>query len=231
MTELFWGILSAFWFGILTSISPCPMATNISAISFIGRKVGNPKQVLLSGFLYTIGRTLTYVVLGIILVSSLLSAPMVSHVLQKYLNLILGPILILIGMILLDLISFSFGINQDGLKLQKRVEAFGLWGAALLGILFALSFCPTSAALFFGSLMPLSLKLKSGILLPLIYGIASGLPVLLFAVIIAFSANKLGQIYNKILVFEKWAKKITGWIFISVGIYFSLTLIFGIHIF
>jgi cytochrome c-type biogenesis protein len=231
VTELLLGIISAFWFGILTSISPCPMATNISAISFVGRKVGNPRQVLISGLLYTLGRMLTYLVLGVILVSSLLSAPVLSHNLQKYLNLVLGPILILVGMVLLDLISFSFGMISDGKKLQSRVEKLGVWGAGLLGILFALSFCPTSAALFFGSLMTLALKLESGILLPSVYGIATGLPVVIFAVIIAYSANKLGNFYKNIVVFEKWAKFVTGVIFILIGIYFSLTLIFEIHIF
>ncbi len=228
MNELLIGILSAFWFGILTSISPCPMATNISAISFVGRKVGNPRLVLISGLLYTLGRTLTYLVLGVLLVSSLLSAPVLSHNLQKYLNLVLGPILILVGMILLDMISIGFGMPGDTNKLQDKVEKMGVWGAGLLGILFALSFCPTSAALFFGSLMTLALKLESGILLPSVYGIATGLPVLVFAVIFAYSANKLGNYYKNILLFEKWAKRITGGIFILVGIYFSLTLIFGL---
>lgn len=231
MNELALGLISAFWFGLLTSISPCPMATNISAISFVGRKVSSPAKVLISGILYTFGRTLTYLVLGILLVSSLLSAPFVSLYLQKYLNLILGPVLILVGMILLDLISMSFGINSGGKKLQDKVETMGIWGAGLLGILFALSFCPTSAALFFGSLMTVALKLESGVLVPSVYGIATGLPVLIFAVIIAYSANKLGNFYNSIVTFEKWGKRITGWIFILVGIYFSLTIVFEVHFF
>ena len=143
-----------------------------------------------------LGRALTYAFLGILLVSSLLSAPFISHVLQKYMNLVLGPVLILVGMVLLELISFGFGGSGISDKLQKRVEGLGPWGAGLLGILFALSFCPTSAALFFGSLLPLAIQQDSAIMLPLSFGTATGLPVLLFALLIALGANRVANTYN-----------------------------------
>ena len=174
MTELLLGVASAFWLGILTSISPCPLATNIAAISFVGRRVESPFKVFLAGLLYTAGRALTYLVLGVLLVFSLLSAPYVSHLLQKYMNKALGPILILVGMVLLELISVSFSGPGVSEKMQKRVEVLGMWGALLLGVIFALSFCPVSAALFFGSLIPLSLRCESGVILPSAYGIATG---------------------------------------------------------
>lgn len=169
--------------------------------------------------------------LGILLVSSLLSAPMLSYNLQKYMNLAMGPLLILVGMVLLQLISFNIGGSGVSEKMQKRVEGMGVWGAGLLGVVFALSFCPTSAALFFGSLLPLALKQESGFMLPGVYGIATGLPVLLFAILIALGANKVAKAYNRVVAFEKWARFITGTIFVVVGIYFSLTHIFGIQIF
>lgn len=231
MTEILLTIVWAFWFGILTSISPCPMATNIAAISFVGRRVDSPRNVFLSGLLYTGGRTLSYMLLGTLLVSSLLSAPTLSFQLQKYMNLALGPLLILVGMVLLELISFNLGGSGVSEKMQKRVERMGIWGAGLLGIVFALSFCPTSAALFFGSLLPLALKQESGFMLPGVYGIATGLPVLLFAVLLAMGANKVAKAYNRVVAFEKWARYITGGIFIIIGIYFSLTHIFGVSFF
>lgn len=228
MTELLLGLASAFWLGILTSISPCPLATNITAISFVGRRVDSPFKVFLAGLLYTAGRTLTYLVLGMLLVSSLLSAPYLSHALQKYMNKFLGPLLILVGMVLLELISVSFsgsGVNE---KMRKRVELLGMWGALLLGAVFALSFCPVSAALFFGSLIPLALRCESGVILPSAYGIATGLPVLAFAVLIAMSAKRVARAYNKLTAFEKWARRITGAIFILVGIYYCLAYIFEV---
>ena len=228
MTELLLGIASAFWLGILTSISPCPLATNIAAISFVGRRVESPSKVFLAGLLYTAGRTLTYLVLGVFLVFSLLSAPYVSHLLQKYMNKALGPLLILVGMVLLELISVSFSGSAVSEKMQKRVEVLGMWGALLLGVLFALSFCPVSAALFFGSLIPLALRCESAVILPSAYGIATGLPVLVFAVLIATGAKCVGQAYNKIVPVEKWARRITGAIFILVGIYYCLAHIFGV---
>ena len=228
MTELLLGMASAFWLGILTSISPCPLATNIAAISFVGRRVGSPTKVFMSGLLYTAGRTLTYVVLGVLLVSSLLSALYISHVLQKYMNKALGPILILVGMILVELIQVNVPGSGVSEKMQKRVEAMGTWGAFLLGIVFALSFCPVSAALFFGSLLPVALRYESGVILPLAYGVATGLPVLVFAILIALGAKRVGETYNKLVPLEKWARHVTGVIFILVGVYYCLAHIFGL---
>ena len=229
MNEFALAMITAFWLGILTSISPCPLATNIAAVSFVGRRVDSPGSVILAGSLYTLGRALTYAFLGVLLVSSLLSAPAVSHALQKYMNLVLGPVLILVGMILLELISFGFGGSGINAGLQKRVEGLGAWGAGLLGILFALSFCPTSAALFFGSLLPLALQQDSGIVLPLAFGAATGLPVLVFSLLIGMGANRVAHAYNRVASFEIWARRITGVLFILTGIYFSLTQIFKIE--
>ncbi|MGE4545776.1 MAG: aromatic aminobenezylarsenical efflux permease ArsG family transporter [Pedobacter sp.] len=223
-------IASAFWFGVLTSISPCPLATNIVAISFVGRRVDNPRQVFSAGLLYTSGRSLAYLALGCLLVSSVLSAPFLAHALQKYMNRALGPILILVGLILLGVVSFSFPVTGFGDRLLKRAEAMGVWGAGLLGILFALSFCPTSAALFFGSLLPLALHQKSGLLLPGVYGIATGLPVLFFAVLIALGANRVGMAFNRIQVFERWARRVTGTLFILIGGYYCLATFWGISL-
>jgi cytochrome c-type biogenesis protein len=227
MADLILPLASAFWLGVLTSISPCPLATNIVAISFVSRRVESPRSVLFSGVLYTAGRAATYVLLGMLLVASLLSAPFISHVLQKYMNAALGPLLILVGMVLLELISFNMGGGLNT-TMQKRVEAMGLWGAVFLGVIFALSFCPTSAALFFGSLLPLAVNRQSGILLPAVYGLATGLPVLIFAVLLGFGANKLARAYDGIVAFERWARRITGITFIVVGFYYSLTRIFRI---
>lgn len=226
MTELFLGIASASWLGLLTAISPCPLAANIAAISFVGRRVGSPAKVFLTGLLYTAGRTLTYVVLGVLLVSGLLSAPYISHMLQKQMNKALGPILILVGMILVELIRINVSGSGVSEKMQKRIEARGMWGTLLLGVVLALSFCPVSAALFFGSLLPVALRYESGVILPFAYGVATGMPVLVFAILIALGAKRVGEAYNKLVLFEKWARRITGGIFILVGIYYCLAHIF-----
>jgi cytochrome c-type biogenesis protein len=228
MNEFIIGAGSALWLGILTSISPCPLATNIAAISYIGRKVGNSRQIFLTGLLYTLGRTLAYLALAFVLVASVLSMPQISLFLQKYMSLVLGPILIIVGMFLLGLIQMDIGGQGMGDGLKKRVDSMGIWGALLLGIVFALSFCPTSAALFFGSLVPLSLKVNSSIALPVIYGIGTALPVMVFAVLLAISAQSVGKAYNVLAKIEWWARMITGWIFVLVGIYFSLKYVFEV---
>jgi cytochrome c biogenesis protein CcdA len=230
MNEFALAIASAFWFGMLTSISPCPLATNIAAISFVGRRVDSPRQVFAAGLLYTSGRSLAYLALASLLVSSMLSAPLLAHALQKYMNRALGPILILVGLVLLEVISFNLPGSGFGDRVQKKAESMGVWGAGLLGILFALSFCPTSAALFFGSLLPLALHQGSGVMLPGVYGLATGLPVLLFAVLIALGANKVGQAFNRIQAFERWARRITGALFVLIGVYYCLATFWGISL-
>ncbi len=224
MSELYIPMVTALWLGILTSISPCPLATNIAAISYIGRKIESPGSVIKTGLLYTLGRVLTYIVIAFIIIKSLLaSAPVFVNHLQKYMILVLGPIMILVGLVLIGIITFKvkgFTINE---KVQNKAESLGTIGGGLLGILFALSFCPTSAALFFGSLLPIALENNSSIILPSLYGIGTGLPVIFFAVLLATSTNLVSKAYNKITIFEKWARFITGIIFIGIGIYYTLS--------
>jgi cytochrome c-type biogenesis protein len=217
---------TAAWLGVLTSISPCPLATNLVAISFISRDVGSPSRVLWTGMLYTVGRTITYAALGSLLVGSVLSIPQVSLALQYWMNRLLGPILILIGMFLLDLYRFSFLTSTIGNHLQDRARSWGMWGAGPLGMIFALSFCPVSAALFFGSLIPLSLEAGSKIAMPALYGIGTGLPVALFAIGLAAGAQSISAALNKLGEIALWARRATGTVFIAVGLYYTCDHIF-----
>lgn len=219
-------ILTAFWLGILTSISPCPLATNIAAISYIGRKVDRPSYVVWTGIFYTVGRSFTYVVLGWLIVYSLINTPTLSFFLQRYMHKFLGPLLILVGMFLLELIVIPFSSTGYSQWIQKRAGTWGLGGAFVMGMVFALSFCPVSAALFFGSLIPLAVEYRSGAMLPLIYGAGTSLPVVMFAIIIAFGAHSLSHAFNRITQAEWWARRITGVTFILVGIYMSLDAVF-----
>jgi cytochrome c-type biogenesis protein len=228
VTEALLFAASAFWLGFLTSVSPCPLATNIAAISYVGRRLESPRLVLAGGLLYTAGRVLTYTLLGVLLVSSVLSAPSAALILQKYLNKVLGPLLVLVGMGLLELITFgSFGAGL-ATRLQARAERAGLLGALLLGIVFSLSFCPVSATLFFGSLLTLAVKARSGVVLPAVYGIGTGLPVVAFAILVALGARSVGKVFDKVALFEKWARRVTGVVFVGVGIYFTLVYIFRV---
>ncbi|MFH0732281.1 MAG: aromatic aminobenezylarsenical efflux permease ArsG family transporter [Candidatus Omnitrophota bacterium] len=220
MDSVFMGFLSAFWLGILTSISPCPLATNVAAISFLSKRIIHPRIVFLSGLAYTIGRMLAYAFLGFIIINSLLSIPALANFLQKYMNKIFGPILILTGLFLIDALKLnipSFSLSQ---KHQNKLAESGAGGAFVLGLIFALVFCPISAAIFFGSLIPLALKSKSGTILPFIYGIATGLPVLLFAFIIALGVTSLSRWFHRIAKLEYYTRRITGAIFVLVGLYY-----------
>jgi cytochrome c biogenesis protein CcdA len=212
--------LSALWLGILTSISPCPLATNIAAISFLSRRVNHPRKVLWSGFAYTLGRMTAYVIIGVILISSLAGIPSTANFLQKYMNKILGPVLIIVGLFLLNIFKLNFldfSLSSD--KRNKLAEK-GIFGSFALGAIFALSFCPISAALFFGSLIPLALNNNFGIAFPFIYGIGTGLPVVIFAIGITLGVHSIAHWFNKVTKLEIYMRKVTGIIFILVGIYF-----------
>jgi len=219
-------LFTAIWLGILTSVSPCPLATNIAAVSFISRRITQRNTVFLSGILYTLGRSLTYIVLGVLIVKTLVDVPILANFLQRYVNKILGIVLILVGMILLDLLRIPLSIPSVSENIAKNLAEKGTFGSLPLGILFALAFCPVSAALFFGGLIPLAVKAKSGIGLPLIYGIGTGLPVLLFAFLVAAGTGYINNLYHRITRIEFYTKKVTGIIFLLVGIYYALAYIF-----
>ncbi|MFC1568676.1 aromatic aminobenezylarsenical efflux permease ArsG family transporter [bacterium] len=215
-----WLILgSAIWLGILTSISPCPLATNIAAMSFLVRQVEDRKKALIQALAYTLGRTLTYILLGSILVSSARLIPKIAMFLQRVMHTVLGPVLIAVGLILLNIFHlpiFKGLLNQEK---QKRLGQSGWPGALALGILFALSFCPVSAALFFGSTLGLAMQHQSRFLIPGLYGFGTALPVVGFALLLSLGVQHLASAFNRITSFENWARKISGVIFIIAGIY------------
>jgi len=221
MTELLISLASALWLGILTSISPCPLASNVAAISILSKRIAHPALVFISGLAYTLGRMVSYAILGWIIVSSLLSVPQVAQFLQKYMGKALGPLLIITGLILLEIITLRLpGIALSEKHHHKLMES-GAPGAFLLGFIFALAFCPISAALFFGSLIPLALNSKAGTLLPFVYGVGTGLPVLIFAVAIALGVTSLSHWFHRITKLEYYTRRITGGIFVIVGLYYT----------
>ena len=226
MKDLVIAAWSALAFGVLTSISPCPMAMNITAISYVSRRFGNVRWVFLSALLYIAGQTLAYFGLALALIATARSIPLTSLFLQRYMHLLVGPFLIVIGMFLLGLVPFGSASRGMSGLLQRRVDALGGCGAFLLGAVFALTFCPTSASYYFGALIPLAIKTNSSVLLPIIFGIGAALPVMLLAALLAFSVQSLGRAYNILGTIERWARVVTGSIFVLSGIFFSLKYIF-----
>lgn len=228
VSETFIGMGAALWLGILTSISPCPLTTNIAAISYVGRRVEKTRWVFAAGLLYTVGRSLAYLAVGILVTKGLLSIPGVSNFLQKYMSLLIGPILLAVGILLLEIFKFAFG-GGIGAGLQARVDKMGIWGAGLLGLLFALAFCPTSAGLFFGGLIPLAVKNNSAVILPILYGVGTALPVIGFSLLIAFGAHLVGAVFNRVTVIEIWVRRITAVVMIMTGMVLILKNNFGLY--
>jgi cytochrome c-type biogenesis protein len=228
MEAFYLSVISALWLGILTSISPCPMATNVAAISFIARNLNSSRRVLWSGLLYSMGRMLAYTAIAVLAVASLLSLPETSFYLELYMGKIIGPLLIVVGVVLLDIVPLPFSTSlPGGSRLQEKAVRYGIWGSALLGIVFALTFCPLSGALFFGSLIPLAIDGKSAVLMPSLYGLGTALPVIVCSLVIAFSVKSLGAFFQKLTQIEKWVRRVTAIIFLGAGLYLLLKNIIG----
>ena len=228
--ELLPAILEVLGLGIWTAMQPCPMATNVAAISYLGRRADSRRWVLLAGLLYALGQALAYVALAIALLGSL-NAPSVSIFLQTYGNQVVGPVLVLLGMFFLGLIPVSWSRPAISVKIQKHVDALGVWAALPLGILFALAFCPISAACFFVSLFRLLASYDSRVILPSVYGLGTALPVVVFSVLIAFSAQTIGNAFNVLAGTVRWMQRAAGGACLIVGIHHSLKYIFDLQLF
>lgn len=214
-------VLTAFLLGLLTAISPCPLATNIAAIGYIGKDIEDRRSVFRKGLLYTLGRVIAYTLLGVVLIGIIRSGASMFGV-QKFIGswgeLLLGPLLIVIGLLMLfghRLNLPQFGFNGQGERIAKK----GGCGAFLLGVLFAMAFCPSSGMFYFGMLIPMSATATIGYLLPVVFAVATALPVLIVAWILAFSANEIGRFYGRVKTIEKWLSIIVGLVFIIVGLY------------
>jgi len=213
-------LMAAFALGLLTAIAPCPLATNITATAYIAKTISNRKKVLLSGVLYTLGRMLSYTLIGAIIyfgASKFQIAKLFQGNGEKY----IGFILIVIGLVMLDVIKLNFikGGNFTD-RLSEKFKTKGLLGSFLLGALFALAFCPYSGALFFAMLIPMTLSASAGLALPAVFSVGTGLPVILFAFVIAFSMEKLGLYFKAITRIEKVMRVIAGVVFIATGLYY-----------
>jgi cytochrome c-type biogenesis protein len=214
-------LVSALILGLLTAISPCPMATNITAIGFISKDIGKKNKVFYNGLIYTLGRTVSYSVLALILYFGA-DQFRISGVFQQYGEKIIGPLLVIIGFFMFGLIKINFpGFNKLTDRFTKR-EKFSYWNVFLLGVIFALAFCPYSGVLYFGMLIPLTIS-TSGLHLPIVYALATGIPVIIFAWLLAYTITGVGSFYNKIKRFEFWFRKVVALLFIGVGIYYIIS--------
>lgn len=211
--------LTAFLLGLMTAISPCPLATNITAIAFISKDVENKRRVFVNGLIYTLGRAISYTLIGLILYFGA-STFSIAGFFQKWGERVLGPLLVIIGIFMLDLIRINFpGLGKLGEKMEQNNKK-GFWQVLLLGIVFALAFCPYSGVLYFGMLIPITVASPSGLWLPLVFALATGLPVIILSWMIAYTVSEVGGFYNKLKTFEKWFRRVVAIIFIGVGIYY-----------
>jgi len=220
--EFIFSIFTAFWVGIITSISPYPLATNISALTYISKH--SKFSVILNGFMYSLGRSFTYVIIAFLLVKSLINAPSFSFFIQKYGNQLISILLILADMYMLDM----FSINGINLIDTSKLKFSGFAGSFFMGLVFALAFCPISAALYFGTVIPLSINNSSPFIIPFLYGLGTAIPIIIIAILIEFGFKKISLITKFIGRFEKKLNNLTAYVFIISGIYLALKYIFEI---
>lgn len=211
--------LSAFLLGLMTAISPCPLATNITAVGFISREIENKHRVFINGLLYTLGRAITYTAIALIIFLGVDQFKF-SGFFQQYGEKIVGPLLIIIGLFMLDFIKINFpAMGRLSTRMQNK-ESWNSLDAILLGMVFALAFCPYSGVLYFGMLVPMTVSSASGLYLPVIFALATGIPVIIFAWLLAYTVSGIGGAYHKVKTFEKWFRRVIAILFIVVGIYY-----------
>lgn len=214
--------MTAFVLGLLTAISPCPMATNITAIGFISRDLGSRQRIFRNGLYYTLGRVVTYAGLGVVVIPILREGAGIFAIQKgvgQWGEIVVGPLLVVAGAFMLwgnrlNLPGFGFSGESERVKGLR-----GGLGSLALGMLFALAFCPTSGVFYFGMLMPMAAGTTGGMWLPVVFAVATGFPVAVVAWLLAYSVGSLGRFYNRVQVFERWMRKIVGWLFIGVGLY------------
>jgi len=218
-------IFTAFILGLMTAISPCPLATNITAIGFISKDIESQRKVFINGLVYTLGRAISYTAIGLLFFFGASQFEFAGFF-QEWGEKILGPLLIIIGLFMLGVLNLKIpGIGSLTEKMENKSNS-GFWGVLLLGIVFALAFCPYSGVLYFGMLMPMTISSASGLCLPLFFAIATGIPVIIFAWLIAFSVGSIGNVYNKLKTFELWFRRVVAVLFIGVGVYYVITIFF-----
>ncbi|ALO16192.1 thiol:disulfide interchange protein precursor [Salinivirga cyanobacteriivorans] len=218
-------IVTAFLLGLMTAISPCPMATNLTAIGFISKDVEDKKRVFINGLIYTLGRAISYTALALIIYFGADQLE-ISGWFQKYGEKFLGPLLIIIGLFMLDLIKIKLpGIGNFSNRIEQKKSKTYL-DALLLGVLFALAFCPYSGVIYFGMLIPITVTSASGLYLPVVFAIATGIPVIIFAWLLAYTVSGVGLLYNRIKTFEFWFRRVISVLFIGVGVYYVVIIYF-----
>lgn len=214
-----WPLLSAFILGLMMAISPCPLATNITAIAYIGKDLENRRKVFYNGLIYTLGRIVSYSALGVAIYYGA-SGYKISDIFQGYGERLLGPVLLIVGILMLNLIPWGWlRIAKIDWQKKLRIDSGSYLGMFLLGVVFALAFCPYSGVLYFALLIPLTIE-SSNLLLPPVFAIATGFPVIIVAWLIAFTLSGVGNFYNRIKAFEIWFRRIVAGLFIFTGMYF-----------
>jgi len=221
-------IIASFFIGLMVVISPCPLATNVAAIAYISRKLENKRRTFFIGLSYTLGRMIAYVSLAAIIVWFGVNVQSISWGLQKYGEQLLGPFLIVMGILMLDVVKLprldiGTSINLDSIK--EKLSKKRMLGSFALGVIFALAFCPISAVLFFGMLVPLAVRAGDGLFIPSVFAFATGLPVMILSLILVHGVSKLGSVLNKIQTIEKVARRSVAVIFIIVGVYYALKML------
>ncbi len=226
-STFFWGAITTLWLGILATISPCPLASNIAAVSIITGGGGKtPQNAFITAASYGLGRMVTHGFLGILILKGLVSAPSLAVKLQAAPARLAGPFFIIVGIILLEWLEVKL---PGGLKkkiLAKRPS--GPLGTFAVGCAFSLIPCPETAALFFGGMIPLAVQESSLVLYPALFGAGTALPVMAIGITLSLGVNQLANQLGKIRSIEPILRNITGYSFLGIGIFLTLDNIYNL---
>ncbi|MBE6330392.1 MAG: sulfite exporter TauE/SafE family protein [Bacteroidales bacterium] len=214
-------LLSAFIMGLVVIACPCTIASNVTILTSMLNKNVSASVLFSKASIYVLGRMVAYMGIAYLLYSfSEIIA--ISESIQKILGLLLGPLFLLVGILMLDIVHIHGLENKCLIWMKKWTLSDRLVGPFLLGLAFAFAFCPYGALIYFGMMIPLSITSVNGLWVPLSFSIGTALPILLVALLFFWGWDSKKHLLSKFQTFELWLRRILAVFFIISGILFIL---------
>jgi cytochrome c biogenesis protein CcdA len=214
MTDYHVALGSALVLGAMTTLHPCPLAVNAAAVSLLAGWSGERRSASRRIAAFVVGYCLTFATLALLLAGTSLRLPVVASALTRATAVFLGPLLVVVGMVHADVLPWPGSNRGNRRLLDRRARTLGGYG---LGAVLALSFCPATAALFFGLLLPLAVQYRAPVAFAAAYAIGAALPLVAVAGVAARGTTALGL--------DRWAHRlpwVIGWLAIIAGIAISV---------
>lgn len=213
-------LLTSLLLGFLMILDPCTLFTSIAAIGYIDREMQNRKRVLITGGMFVMGKLVTYVLLSIPFIMGA-HTDGIHHFLEHWGEPLLAAFMLVCGVLLLFSGHHHHDHDHGVSKWLQTVDDKSSWlWAFMLGIFFAIAFCPHRLMYFF-TMIEMSVSLESAWtwVMPVVFGLGTGLPIMVLAWLISYSVVNTEVLTKKVQSFEKWFRYACAVLFLGFGVY------------